>query len=93
MNRYIWIQSDGRYLSTTSDFKKEDRITVPAPKNGTDIFVNILEVKEDKYRNQNVYLVKLFYYDGTVLQGWTALNAPPIKITNMDELLDGRFNQ
>ena len=86
MIRYIWKQNN-RYLWKTSDFKEEDRILVKCALNP--IFVNILEVKKGI---PTATLVRLFYSDGTVLEGWTALNNSPISLTNTKELFDGRFN-
>jgi hypothetical protein len=85
--RYVWIQSDGKYLYNTLEFK--DRVKVKSsPLN--EIFVNILERQKKSYHT--IYKVRLFYADGTVMEGWTSDNLLPIRLSNVEEMFDGRFN-
>lgn len=87
--RYVWNQNDGKYLYQSNLFLREERFDVPKDQFQS-IFVNILEVVGSI---QLLYHVKLFYANGTVIEGWTGLNDPPIDLTNKIGLFDGRFNQ
>ena len=91
MVRYIWDTrfSNGKFIYSCSNFNKETRICVPYSKEK--IFVNILEKNDNKWCHH--FKVKLFYSDGTVLEGWTSDLDLPIQLTNKEELFDGRFNQ
>jgi len=87
MIRYFW-NGEAKHLYATEDFKKEDGIAIP-PDPFNRIFVNIIK----RVGSHDIRVkVKLFYANGTVLEGWTALNNDPISFTAMDELFDGRFN-
>lgn len=90
MIRYIWIPKDGKYIYRTSEFKREDKIEVPHSPDSP-IFVNILERRA--YGGNTAYKVKLFYSNGEVLEGWITDMLFPVKVTNQEELFDGRFNQ
>lgn len=88
MIRYTWEQEDGKYLYQSNLCLKEERFEVPRDCLHP-IFVNIIEVVGSI---QLFYHVKLFYANGTIIEGWTGLNDPPIGLTNEIELFDGRFN-
>jgi len=88
MIRYIWQQNNRTYLWKTSDYKKEDRFDVLLDRDNP-IFVNILVVI---HGFPTKIQVKLFYSDGTVLEGWNVLDNSPISLMNAEELFDGRFN-
>ena len=86
MNRYELIQKDIKYLLRD----KEDESTkfeIDCSQNP--IFVDILEIP-NKYWAK----IRLNYSDGKIVVGWTWLlyEQNPLRITNMDELFDGRFN-
>jgi len=88
MIRYIW--KEGKYLYPNSDFSG-NKIRIPYHQNH--IFVNILErIKEERIGQDSVH-VKLFYTDGTVLEGWYLDIADYVTLVNDHELYDGRFNQ
>jgi len=89
MIRYKLVPSDCKYLYLNSAFQREDKIAIPMSRN--DIFVNILELKEISIGT--AIHVKLYYSDGTILEGWTGLWLNPICLANEIELYDGRFNQ
>jgi len=83
MNRYVW-NGEAKYLFPTRNFKDEEKIFVPKSEYNNPIFVNILEIHEDE--GIVFARLKLFYSNGTVLEGWTSLNNDPLDITNPDTL-------
>ena len=86
--RYELVKQDLKYLCTEK-FGKEKFLV----KHSCDpIFVNIFEVDKE---NLGWAKLKLYYSDGTIVEGWTwhmVMNRP-VKILGFDELFDGRFNQ
>ncbi len=52
-------------------------------------FVNILEHNEEEH----VMLIKVYYPDGQIYEGWVSTFDFPIGLSNQKELFDGRFNQ
>ena len=55
--------------------------------NRMSIYVDILSVHEFSYK------VKMYFVNGNTIVGYIAYKPyNPIKITNMEELFDGRFN-
>ncbi len=97
--RYVWDFTGHRYLYKTKDFNDGDKIRIPLNESKFgEVYVNILErVSADDYFGEHTaydsFHVKLFYPDGKIVQGWFIDTIDSIKVTNADELLDGRFNQ
>ena len=86
LNRYVW-NGEAKYLYKTEDFNKDNKFAVPFEHK---IFVNIVKrIIDNGIIKANV---KLYYADGTVLEGWTIMNNNPLCISDIDELFDGRFN-
>jgi hypothetical protein len=97
--RYIWDFTGHRYLYKTNDFNADEKIEIPLhdERNGH-VFVNILERVDahDVFKGNAAFEsfhVKLFYPDGRVVEGWFIDTIESMKITNIDQLFDGRFNQ
>ena len=86
--RYKWNQRDGKKLNgaRTSPYNPID---VPMDKSN-DIFVNILEQVDDNWITW--YKVRLYYANGSILEGWTTDVCFPIELSDTKELFDGRFN-
>lgn len=87
--RYFWDQRDGKNLGRDANF--ESTFKVPFDPNKK-IFVNILSVRQDETRHCKAFRVRLYYANGSTVEGWCTDTLMPIHIMNEEELFDGRFN-
>ncbi len=86
--RYVFDFTGINRLYNTRELRKDDFIKIPY--SDGHVFVNILERIKGV---QDIVKIKLFYPNGTIIEGWYLDHMDTIDIYNRDLLYDGRFNQ
>ena len=89
--RYVIDFSSGmKKLYKTADLNHKDYIDIPY--SDDTVFVNILE-RTKAYHDLDLIKIKLFYSDGTTIEGWYLDWIDVIGLADRKLLFDGRFNQ